>query len=314
MYPYLPAIIAMLALIPLVFIAVIIIIYSNKKTKENEALQRQFTEALDYSNKLQNEKKKTIAERLVAYFSKLLKPAGVVKPDSDDEHNFVMLLVISLVIYIISLIITQDVFIGILPIVLFFAILILYCKHKISEQDALLNEQIPSFLSTLKSNIQANETPERALVGAIDSTAEPLYSELLIVKQYIELGNFTQAMTILRQRTNNEALKFLCSCIEISSNVGSNLENQITIIEKLIVDKQELDTKLESAVTENKPLIYVSSICIPGLFIFMYFLNTQARLFWFKTLLSWFLLFIIAIVFALGMWLANRVVNNVRKM
>lgn len=198
MYPYLPILISVVSLIPLVIIGVVIILYSNKHNKENEALQKQFAEALDYDNSIRKNAKKKLSERLVEYFSRLLKPAGVVKADSDDNKNFVKLIIISLLIYTVSVLFTQDIFIGILPIIIFFAILILYCKHKIAELDARLNEQVPSFLSALKSNIQANETPERALVGAIDNTADPLYSELLVVKQYIELGNFKEAMTILQ--------------------------------------------------------------------------------------------------------------------
>ena len=65
---------------------------------------------------------------------------------------------------------------------------------KAEKRQSVFDEQIPAFLSLLKSNIQAGETPERALMSAIDETDAPLYDELKTAKALIEIGSFQSAL------------------------------------------------------------------------------------------------------------------------
>lgn len=284
-----------------------------KKTKESNRIDSVIIDALDYNSETRKKGKKFDVQ-FVEFWSKLLKPAGVVSPISDDKSNASKLIIISLVMYLITFLFTFNLFVSALPPIAFIVGLVIYCKMKINSIEAMINEQIPSFLSALKSNVQSNETPERALVSAIDNTAEPLYSELKIVKSLIETGTFETALTALRSRTKNEYLKFLCSCIELSNEVGSNLEEQIIIIEKMIRDRQELTRKTDSAVAENMPILYVTAVAIPFLFVFMYFNNEQVRQFWFHSLLSWILFFLIFVICAVGCYFGNKIIKSVRKM
>lgn len=285
-----------------------------KKNNEKNRIDNVIIGALNYESEGNHKVKKSIDTKITEFWSKLLKPAGVVDPTSDDRKNVMKIIMWVSGLFLITFLFTLNVMIALLPGIILIIGLIIYCKQKINAQERLIKEQIPSFLSALKSNIQSNETPERALVSAIDATAEPLYGELKIVKSLIETGTFETALSALRKRTNNEYLIFLCSCIELSTEVGANLEEQIEVIEKMIQDRQALTRKMDSAVAENMPILYVAGAAIPFLFIYMYFTNEQVRAFWFHSLLSWVVFVLIFIVCGIGGWAGNKVIKSVRNM
>ena len=189
----------------------------------------------------------------------------------------------------------------------------MYCNRRIRKKEELFESQIPGFLSSLKSNIQANETPERALINAIDNTQRPLYDELIIAKQLIQAGTFTSALGTLRKKTYNPTLKFLCSCIELAAQVGTNLESQIEIIEVMLENRSSLKRKLASAEADNKPLLYVSAGIIPFVFIFTYMMNEQAREFWFVNIWSYLVFFGVCIIYISAVYFANKLIDKVGK-
>lgn len=316
MYTLIPLVLTALIALPLIIIAVYLIIRKNQKDKENAKMQEMFDEALDYDN--DNSKKSSVfspIKKIVDKYDTIMRGADLIKPGTPKSDVQLRLGVISLVLFLLAFIFSGfQVMFGFLPVMLMFGIIYVYCTTKIANTERMMEEQIPSFLSTLKSNIQANQTPERALVGAIDNTADPLYSELRIVKALIETGTFETAMLTLRNKTKSKTLRFLCSCIELSSSVGANLEDQIVVIEEMINRRKALDRKMDSAVAENKPLLYVSMFVIPFLFIFMYITNEQTRDFWFHGIVSWILFFFVIILCVIGYWGGNKIINSVRKM
>lgn len=283
-----------------------------KATKNEERVNRIINSALTES--YEDRTKVNLEEKILHFWSRHLKVSGLVSPISNDRRNLFIILMLSASAFLITFLFTFNVFIALIVPIAGNVGLIIYCKIKINEITAMVNEQVPSFLSSLKSNIQSNETAERALLSAINTTADPLYQELRVVKSLIETGSFTTALAALRQRTDNEYLKFLCSCIELSTIVGSNLEEQITIIEKMISDKQELSRKIDSAVAQNTPILYVIAVAIPFLFVFMYWKDASVRAFWFHSLISWVLFFLVFIICGVGIYVGNRIIQSVRKM
>lgn len=283
-----------------------------KQTKESNKIDRVIDDALN--NRYRDKRKRSLNEKVVNFWSRLLKTSGLVDPISNDKRNVSILLIISLLIFIITFLFTFNPLLALVPPISANVGLIVYCKIKVNKLNAMVNEQVPSFLSSLKSNIQSNETPERALLSAINTTADPLYKELRVVKSLIETGSFETALSALRQRTENEYLRFLCSCIELSTIVGSNLEEQITSIEKMITDRQELTRKTDTAVAQNTPILYVLAVAIPVLFVFMYLNDESVRAYWFHSLISWVLFFSIFIICGVGVYIGNRIIQSVRKM
>lgn len=315
MYSAKPIILTGILILPLLAIFGFFLYKKIQKNNEDQRTEKLIFDSLDYSRLDKSSSSvKSLDELVITFWRDKLKPAGIVSPISDDRRNVMQILLICGAIFIITFLFTMNILIALIPVVIALGGLVVYCNIKISQFERVLNEQIPSFLSALKSNVQSNETPERALVSAIDNTADPLYSELKVVKSLIQTGSFETALGALRRRTKNEYLQFLCSCIELSSEVGTNLEEQIVIIEKMITDKQELTRKTDSAVAENMPILYVTAVAVPFLFVFMYFNDESVRNFWFHSLLSWVLFALIIIVCVIGCFIGSKIIKSVRKL
>lgn len=316
MVQYIPLAITAMIAFPLLAFTIWLFVSKAKRQRQSEQMQRMFTEALDYGNALDGEKEsKSAIQKMVDSYYNTLVGAGLINSRTPKNTVILRFVLIILAVFTVGFVVSGfQLFFAIIPTLLVVAGVYGYANHKIDNITHMMDEQIPSFLSTLKSNIQANQTPENALISAIDNTADPLYSELEIVKGLIESGTFETAMRTLRSKTKNDTLKFLCSCIELSSEVGANLEEQIGVIQEIIENRKVLERKLGSAVAENKPLLYVAMFSIPLLFVFMYFMNAQTRSFWFHGLISWVIFFFIVILCVFGYWMSNRLINGVRKM
>lgn len=312
---YIQRIILLTALAILPFIALFgFLLYRQiKKNSQSERVSKLVNEGLDYSKDF-NSPKNSLEDKYVDFWRQLLKPAGLVEVTSDDKQNAVKILMITAGLYLLTYFLTKNPIFGIVPMIAVNGGLILYCRSKIQAKEALLNEQVPSFLSSLKSNIQSNATPEFALIAAIENTVSPLREELEIVKNLIEAGTFETALAALRNKTKNQYIIFLCSCIELSNEVGANLEDQIGVIENMISERQELSRKTDTAVAEQMPILYVSIIVIPGLFIWMYVMQESVREFWFKSLLSWGLFLSIFAIAGFGFYMGNKAIQGVRKL
>ena len=186
-----------------------------------------------------------------------------------------------------------------------------FLEGKIEKVQAVYDEQVPAFLSLLKSNIQAGEQPGPALLNAINDTDAPLRNELESAGKLIELGSITQALQELRSHTSNEVLKFLCGCIEISADVGANLEEQIETIEDMLESNRILKRKLQTAVAQNKPLAILSAVLIPGMFIFTYLSQQQMRDYWFKVPISWLMFALVILIYLGGTFATKRIIKKV---
>ena len=317
LYAYAPLFITGFILI-ILFSVIFYILYQARKTSE---LDREFMLQLEKASGISDEdyiKQKEIEKNKKGIFKswnklwgRILLYSGILSKDKyTDQQAGQFVFVATILIYLLVCIMFNNYGIGMIPAVGFLFLLMYYGNNKISAKERLFEDQIPSFLATLKANIQANETPERALINAIENTDDPLFSELVIAKSLTEAGTFKSAIRQLRKQSKNQTLKFLCSCIELSTREGANLESQIVTIEKMLERKRALKRKLDLAIQENKPLLLVSSGLIPGLFILLYLTNEQTREFWFNSFASWIVFFLVIGIFSLGVWAANRIIKK----
>ena len=313
-----PAIIVVLIAFVLLILAFFISVKFREIQKEEELFLRQLEAVsgspIEYAEGIEKEKTKTNIFKI--YKNKMVnmtRAADVVRPTRTDEEIISPIIAIAVISYLLVTIIFLNPGIGLVPVLLLHIGYMVYCNRRIRKKEELFESQIPGFLSSLKSNIQANETPERALINAIDNTQRPLYDELIIAKQLIQAGTFTSALGTLRKKTYNPTLKFLCSCIELAAQVGTNLESQIEIIEVMLENRSSLKRKLASAEADNKPLLYVSAAIIPFVFIFTYFMNEQAREFWFVNVWSYLVFFGVCIIYGAAVYFANKLIDKVGK-
>ena len=313
-----PAIIVVLIAFVMLILAFFISVKFREIQKEEELFLKQLEavsgSAIEYAEGIEKEKAK--ANIFKIYTNKMVnmtRAADVVRPTRTDEEIISPIITIAAISYLLVTLMFLNPVIGLVPVLLLHIGYMVYCNRRIRKKEELFESQIPGFLSSLKSNIQANETPERALINAIDNTQRPLYDELIIAKQLIQAGTFTSALGTLRRKTYNPTLKFLCSCIELAAQVGTNLEAQIEIIEVMLENRSSLKRKLASAEADNKPLLFVSATIIPFVFIFTYFMNEQARLFWFVNPWSYLVFFGVCIIYISAVYFANKLIDKVGK-
>lgn len=319
-YSAIPLVLTSIIMVPLLIAVFVIVRLRTKKSREDAKTMRMLQNALASSVDREDQKvapeqtKVNPIKRMATKFDEAMRGAEFINQDTTAQSFYKVLAVVNLAIMALVLVFTQAIVFSLIIPLLLDGIIYLRAAGKVNKISKLLNEQVPSFISTLKSNVQANQTPEKAIIAAVDNTSEPLYSEIKIVKQLAETGSFNDAMQALRNKTTNETLKFLCSCVQLSAEVGSNLEEQLEVIEEIIIARKELDRKLDSAVAENKPLLYVSFSIIPGVFIFTYMINEASREFWFHGLISWVCFGIVIIVMMGAAYLANKFITKVKKM
>lgn len=306
-----PLIIASMIFVISTIVFILISISTRKKIESRSSFQKTL-EQLTISDEFEKKEKKkgSITEKWNNYWGLRLIQADIVSKTKTKEQVGSMVFFAFAIIYGVFSLLFRNLGMGLVPLMAVIPIFSMNIESKIKAKEKALNDQIPGFLSTLKSNVQAGETPENALYAAIDTTIEPLRSEVYIMKSLIDAGSFHTAISTFRNTTSNKTLKFLCGCIELSSKVGSNLEDQITVIEGIIESNSKLERKLNAAVAENRPLLYVSMCLIPFTFMATYFLDETSRKFWFKSTLSWIVFAIICFIYGAGVFFTNRMIKK----
>lgn len=273
----------------------------------------EFEEVLPGEEK--EEEDKSLGTRWSQYWHKRMVRAGVKRYSNADQNlagrdAIVLMIVSAVVIFVFSLNAIFAVLGGIIGIIL----ANFYLGIQANKIAANIDAQVPSFLAALKANLQANQTPERALLNVIEDLSDPLYSELITTQSELRSGRDLQtSMENLKNRTSSEELKFLCSAIKLAASYGANLEPHIDIIQETLVERQKLSHKLASAEKQATPSIIVSSAIIPGLFMFTYFVSPTAQEYWFVQLESWLAFIIVAGFYGGGVFLSKKMVDNIKK-
>lgn len=297
-------------------------VFVSSQTRKAKEIEKQFIEQLEAASGLTNNTLNTLKKTKKntnflgawdKYWGRTLKYSGLLPANwSDSQVGMLVILVVGIIYGIITLL-AKNFGLGLVPLGTALYLLTFICNNKIKAKEKIFEDQIPPFLATIKANIQANETPERALINAIETSSDPLRSEVWIAKSLTESGTFKSAITQLRKQTKNETLQFLCSCIELSTQVGANLEHQIVTIEAILESNRALKRKLDLAINENKPLVLVSSLILPFIFMFMYIANQQTRDFWFKSPTAWIVFGLVILIFAAGLFISNRIIDKTSK-
>lgn len=210
---------------------------------------------------------------------------------------------------------TMNFFIGpVIAVVLVFAASYII-KMITGKKAEKIGHQLPGFLFALKANIQANETPERAILKVIDAMPSPLYDDLVIVRNHILANStFREALEDLSQKTASRDLKFLAACMIQATNSGANLEGQIVTIQKVLDQRQIITDEINKAAKSASPSMWAASIAIPATFIALFFGDANAQSFWFVNPISWALFALIIGLWIAGILLSRRLVTNIRNM
>lgn len=307
-------IVAACAAMVLGLIAVVVFL-SMKGVGKKDFFEEQLEELKDYGDNGEEAARITPITRWNAYWGKLFKQMGWSGyAESESRAGRDVFLVIAAV-SIVGTILTRNPLISVgLSVGMAFIISVLL-KNMANRKNESMNDQLPGFLFALKANVQANETPEAAILKIVDNMPSPLYEDLVAVKQKL-LANatFQEAIEELGKKTTNRDLKFLCSCMVQAANTGTNLENQITVIQNVLESRRKVTQELDKAIKAVAPSIWVSTLVLPGTFIIMYFMSSTARDFWFNDFISWVAFGALIFFYAAGMLITKRMVDGIRNL
>lgn len=283
-----------------------------KKNSSKNSYEEQLKELIEEENVT---KKVSLTYRWNQYWSKLFKDSGWSRYNENAENAGRDVLIAGIVLMLIISVLSRVFILG--PLVVFGlgGIIVSLVKFRNQKEQRKLDEQLPGFLAALKSNIQANTTPEKALLKVVDEMPSPLYEDLYPSKQQI-LANtpFEEVLRELSGRTKSPDMKFLCSCILQAISSGASLESQIDTIQRVLAERQKINDEINKSVSAVTPSIWVASIAIPVLFLGLYLLNDETRAYWFVHPTSWIALIFIIILWIAGIWLSKKQVDKIRNL
>lgn len=308
-YEYIPIVgTGIFSLVMISLFIYVIMIQLNEQKKEFE-FDKQLKFSIDPLAE-QKEKESKLA-KITEALPKLLIKSKILKEDTDLQYAKKKVFMYSAILFLFCALIFKNPMGGVIPLVFSYGALFGIANYRISKARDLLNEQIPAFVSIFKANIQANQYPQNAMINAIDNTASPLLDELARPRSIMEAGEFRSGIISLRMTTENETLRQMASCIELASTSGSNIEEQIVIIESIIKDKQSLERKKKLGVNENKPLFIVSALMVPMSFIGSYLMSDMHKDYWFTTAFSYAIIIGIVGVMALASWFTWKIIKKI---
>lgn len=182
---------------------------------------------------------------------------------------------------------------------------------EIKRRAKALEKQLPLLLSGMRANLQANQTPQQALLAVADDVPSPLGDELKVLKA--DLGVNVPLETALRNlsdRVPSREIKFLVASIEIAVSSGSDLDPQLQTIEGIVDQRARIRQKLASAIANAQPAIFVSGIVIPAGFLFSVYSSEENQQYW-TSFMGLVTAAGVALLYAAGLFITKKLVDRI---
>jgi Flp pilus assembly protein TadB len=256
-----------------------------------------------------------VAEKWTIYWRSVGKTSGFPRWENDNNSAPTDVIWIAIIMGLVFGGITRSIAFGIVVPILTVFVLGLYLRMKFNSIAGDIQDQLSGFLFALRANIQANETPSRAIIKITDNMPEPLRGDLTIVKQNLLANStFPEAISAMIAKTTSTELKFLGACLIQAAATGSNIEPQIITIQHTIEQRKKASDEVTKAVKATLPSIYVASFAIPVSLFGAYLLAPDAKQFWFHKAASWVVLLIVGVLWGAGLFFTRKMVNKIRNL
>ena len=285
--------------------------YTEKLSVEKQ-LQEQM--ASDYEDPRKN--KSTLWFKWNKYWEKRLINSGVNFMAANRENAGRMVIYIDLAAVAIFAVIFRGSLLASIIIVIAADIIMSFVLGFMADKRLeKLTRQLPAFVSALKSADARSKDASTTLQMAIATTPDELHNELKPVEEQLQAGGqLKPVLTGFYDQTSIEDLRFTMGCIMLIADTGVEWSKQLDIIQDIIESRIETAQALQQAISKIMPTIWVSTIFIPLMFLFTWFMQPIARGFWFHSLLSWILFFIIVGLYVLGIWMAKHQIDLIKKL
>lgn len=313
-YPY-----ALAGIVTLLLLALGVLIHQMVKRNTETVNYEEQLQALiesDYDDEFggnKNNAKVNLTFKWNRYWGRIFKEAGISRYNSDNNTAGRDVLLLAVIAAIVLSIIFQNPIIGpLVSIAAVFAISFIL-KQRINQKSDKLNDQLPGFIHALKAQIQASNTNERSMLKVIEAMPSPLYDDLKIVRSKLHASApFEEALEALSQRTSSRDLQFLAACMIQATSSGSNLEQQLDSIQKVLESRRKVSSEINKAVKSASPAMWVSSLAIPILFVVSYMQSAAAREFWFVNPVSYLVLIAVGVLYGASMFMVKNQVDKIK--
>jgi tight adherence protein B len=190
--------------------------------------------------------------------------------------------------------------------------LIGFLKRRVSQRIKKIEANIPIMLSGMRANLQSNMTPEKAILSIAEDLEGPMGEELRILRNEVLINiPLDTALKHLSERVNSPEIQFMVASIRLAISKGIDLDPQLAIIQKIVVQRTRIAGKLSVAIAQVSPAFFLSVFLIPaGL---MYSLNSSpdAADTW-STPFGAIALIVIIVLYIVGILLTRKLIANVK--
>lgn len=286
-----------------------------RKNNSKLAYDEQLQDLLEDENDPDFKPNIPLSEKWNNYWNSIARESGIMRYSGEHNNAGRDITFVAIISAVLISVVTRNLIAGVVISVALVFLIGMLMKTLANRKSDAINGQLPGFLFALKANVQANETPERAILRVIDGMPAPLYDDIVLVKHRLMANStFKEALQELSIKTSSRDLKFLCACMIQASGAGANLEAQIDTLQKVLENRQKVSDELTKAIRGAAPSIWVASLAIPVMFVATYIISEGAREFWFVDPLSWVALVGVGVLWAVGLLLTKRLVDNIKKL
>ncbi len=246
-------------------------------------------------------------------WGKRAREAGMARYSDENNTAGRDALVILLALFALVSLATRNPILGVFAMVFCGVVASVVLKTKGRNKAAGLDAQLPGFISSLKSNLQASETVDNALLKVIPTVQPPLFEAVIPARQKLIAGSsFSEAVREVSLKATSKDLKFLCACMIQAVDSGANMVEQLDAIQRVLVARQAVANEVQKAVKGAMPVLYLTAGILPLLFFWDYTRDLAARSFWFVKPLSYLALAGVLFFYGLGVWLMRREIEKIR--
>lgn len=174
-----------------------------------------------------------------------------------------------------------------------------------------LENQLPALLSGMRANLQANMTPEKALLSMADDIDGPLGEELQIFRSELTVNvPLDAALYNMAQRVDSSEIKFLLASIRLAVSSGVDLDPQIEIIQKIVIQRTRIKGHLSVAVAQVQPTTIAAGVLIPaGL---LYSMSSDANTAFWMSPIGFIAIGLIGVLYGAGLFITRVQIKKVK--
>ncbi|MFK7860453.1 MAG: type II secretion system F family protein [Granulosicoccus sp.] len=179
-----------------------------------------------------------------------------------------------------------------------------------SRRARAINHSLPDALSQLASAMRAGATFTVSLQGLIEEDTGPLGEELSLMLREHRMGaRMEDALDNLAERVCSEEMDLVVSAVLIAQDVGGNLAEILQGLSTTIRRKIEMEGKISTLTSQGMLQGYVVSALPFGLLGALAFIEPEATLPMFNSVLGWFALSIMATLQMCGGFMIKKIVT-----